>query len=72
MKWKQGARRPEDDYPHVGRRGYADERRQRRDEDVRNAEITREVAAARKADRAGMDELLKRLGNWGDGRRRPR
>jgi len=66
---KPGVRRPDDEYPSVKRGGYADEMRRRREEDERNAEIAREIAAARRADGTSMDELLKRMDDWSRGPR---
>jgi len=61
MSTSKGAQRPDDDYPTLEHESYAKMLRRRREENRRSAEIAREMASARKADRSGMDELWRRL-----------
>lgn len=63
---KPGARRPDDEYPTVHQNSYAQTQRLRRSEEKRTSEMMREFASARRAGRFGMDDVLKRLGAWGD------
>jgi hypothetical protein len=69
MPKKPNMRRVDAEYPLIDPGGYADTMRKRREENERNAELTREIAYSRKADVFGMKELLKRLDDY---HRRPR
>lgn len=57
------------DYPPVEPGGYADTKRKRREEDERNAQLTREIAYSRKPDVFGTKEMLKRVDDYQRGLR---